>query len=43
MTTPKTIADLKDLKNVFPVDTASVGIQDAEAYVRKHSGEIIRI
>lgn len=40
MNTPKTIADLKDLKNVFPVDTASVGIQhEAERVFNENFGE----
>lgn len=33
MNTPKSLADLKHFENVFPVDTASVGIQSEAARV----------
>lgn len=33
MNTPQTLADLKHFSNVFPVDTASVGIQSEASRV----------
>lgn len=39
-TTPKNLADLNNFKNVFPVDTASVGIQfEAERVFNEQFGE----
>lgn len=40
MNTPKSLADLKHFDNVFPVDTASVGIQfEAERVFNENFGE----
>lgn len=40
MNTPKSLADLKHFENVFPVDTASVGIQfEAERVFNENFGE----
>lgn len=40
MNTPKTLADLKHFSNVFPVDTASVGIQsEASRVFNENLGE----
>lgn len=40
MNTPKTLADLTHFKNVFAVDTASVGIQfEAERVFNENFGE----
>lgn len=40
MNTPKSLTDLKHFQNVFPVDTASVGIQsEAERVFNENFGE----